>query len=178
MAEMNEANTFLDSARGVKKALIRDHQIKAKESEVRAIMREDLGMRFRKIVAVSIHANSAKNLVLRQQYALELIRLVDAGWNILNIDETWLGQADFRRRKWRVPGSTNSVPQLQMTPRISMIAGLDCKGQIYLSLVQSNNNNQVMELFFRALAKKLDDERPRWRSDTVVLLDNAPYHRC
>ena len=58
-----------------------------------------------------------------------------------------------------------------------MIAGLDCKGQVYLSLVQSNNNNQVMELFFRALAKKLDDERPRWRSDTVVLLDNAPYHR-
>ena len=34
-----------------------------------------------------------------------------------------------------------------------------------------------MELFFRQLVKKLDRERAGWRQDTVILLDNAPYHK-
>ena len=33
-----------------------------------------------------------------------------------------------------------------------------------------------MELFFRDLARKLDGERKDWRSDTLIVLDNAPYH--
>jgi len=33
-----------------------------------------------------------------------------------------------------------------------------------------------MEIFFRQLALQLDMERPNWRADTVVLLDNASYH--
>jgi transposase len=95
----------------------------------------------------------------------------------LNIDETWLGMSDFRRRKWQVKGTTNSVPKLQLAPRISMIAGVDTRGQVYLCLVQANNNSKVMEIYFRYLVKKLDKERPRWRHDTILLMDNAPYHK-
>lgn len=35
-----------------------------------------------------------------------------------------------------------------------------------------------MEIFFQQLALKLDKERPNWRKDTVILIDNAPYHTC
>ena len=45
---------------------------------------------------------------------------------------------------------------MMMQPRISMIAGLDSIGNVYLSLVQSNSNNKVMEVFFQQLVKKLD----------------------
>ena len=31
-------------------------------------------------------------------------------------------------------------------------------------------------MFFRQLVKKLDAERPGWRENTIILLDNAPYH--
>ena len=34
----------------------------------------------------------------------------------------------------------------------------------------------MMDLFFRQLVIKLDKERKGWRSDTVIILDNAPYH--
>ena len=57
-----------------------------------------------------------------------------------------------------------------------MIVGLDSSGTVYLSLLQANSNGAVMEIYFRALVKKLDAERPGWRKDTVVLLDNASYH--
>ncbi len=53
---------------------------------------------------------------------------------ILCIDEIWLGMSDFRRMKWRVKDTTNSIPTVALVPRISMIVGLDTLGNIYLTL--------------------------------------------
>ena len=137
---MNQYNVFIDSARSVKKALEDGLGATAKEHEIRRIMRDDLNMRYRKVIPISIHGNSEKNLVLRQQFALKLIGLLHAGKTLLNIDETWLGMTDFRRRKWKAPGTTNSVAQLEMRPRVSMIMGIDSNGTVYLSLLQANSN--------------------------------------
>ena len=71
-----------------------------------------------------------------------------------------------------------------------MIVGIDTAGAVYLSLLQANNDSRTMELFFKSLVRKLDKERPEWRKNTVILLDNvsailfhkhhpfmqAPYH--
>ena len=57
-----------------------------------------------------------------------------------------------------------------------MIAGIDTLGKVYLSLIQANSNGSIIEIFFSSLCNKLDKERPRWRRDTVIMMDNAPYH--
>ena len=139
-------------------------------------MKEDLGMRFRKVVPIAIHGNSPKNLVLRQQFAMHLIRLLREGKTILNIDESWISMSDFRRRKWQSPGTTNSVAQLLAADRIFMIVGIDSMGEVHLSLLQSNSNGGVMEIYFRQLVRQLDKARPQWRENTVILMDNARYH--
>ena len=81
--------------------------------------------------------------------------------------------SDFRRRKWRPKGSTNSVPQLSVVPRISMITALDSMGRVYISLLQSNSNSKIMEIYFHALTKKLESENPNFRRNTVFMLDNG-----
>ena len=96
---------------------------------------------------------------------------------MLNIDETWINESDFRRRKWREYDGTNAVPTHSLTPRITLIAALDTMGNIYLTLTQANSNNKTMEIYFYHLVAKLDRERPNWRDDTVLLLDGASYHR-
>ena len=85
---------------------------------------------------------------------------------------------DFRRRKWQVHKDFNSVAKLQVIPRISMIVGIDTRGQIYLSLLQSNNNASTMRIFFHSLVKRLDAERKYWHKNTIIMLDNAKYHTC
>ena len=94
----------------------------------------------------------------------------------LNIDETWLGMSDFRRRKWQAPGTTNSVAALSMAPRVTMILAVDSTGRLYFSLSQSNSNQGLFGLFMRQLVLKLDKERPNWRKNTLVTLDGARYH--
>ena len=60
--------------------------------------------------------------------------------------------SDFRRMKWQVPGTTNSVAKLEIAPRITMILGMDSQGNVYVSLAQANSNSEMMELYFRALS--------------------------
>lgn len=83
----------------LRKTLQAEHEIKAKDGVVSSVIRDELGMRYRKIKAWSIHANSAKNLLLRQQFALEFLRQWQRNKVIINVDETWLGMTDFRRKK-------------------------------------------------------------------------------
>ena len=35
-----------------------------------------------------------------------------------------------------------------------------------------------MSVYLTHLFDTLDQERPGWRRDTVIMLDNAPYHRA
>ena len=78
--------------------------------------------------------------------------------------------------KWRTQKAKNSMISNQIAPRISMIVGIENDGSLYLSLLQANNDSKTMEIFFHSLVRKLDQERPNWRSNTILLLDNAPYH--
>ena len=85
--------------------------------------------------------------------------------------------SDFRRMKWRPKHSTNSNPIVTIFPRISMIVAIDTLGNIYVSLTQSNSNSQIMECFFRQLVLKLNKDRIDWRDNSIVLMDNASYHK-
>ena len=108
IAKWNKNDEIIDSVGSAQKRLSEEEQIDSKEAEIRSIMRRDLKMRYKKLVHISLHANSPKNLILRQQFALQLIKLLKSGKTILNVDETWLGMSDFRRMKWREHGSSNS----------------------------------------------------------------------
>ena len=115
-------------------------------------------------------------MILRQQGALKVLEAINNGKILINIDETWINECDFRRMKWRAYGSTNVIPAVSLTPRVTMIAALDTLGNVYLTLTQANSNNKTMEIYFHQLCAKLDKERPEWRKDSIVVTDNACYH--
>ena len=51
-------------------------------------MKKDMQMKFRKVNPVSYTANSTRNLILRQQFALKYYDTVFRKKRILNCDET------------------------------------------------------------------------------------------
>ena len=101
---------------------------------IRQVMHDDVGLRFRKVKEVSFHENSVRNLVLRQRFAIKLLEEAQIKTRLINIDETWLGMEDYRKMKWRVPGTTNSVAKKLWAPRISLILALDNYGESYIAL--------------------------------------------
>jgi hypothetical protein len=63
-----------------------------------------------------------------------MLDVLKSGKRILNIDETWLNNTSFQRKKWRLHGSTNSVKISPVSPRISVILCFDSSGDVYLAL--------------------------------------------
>ena len=49
-----------------------------------------------------------------------------------------------------------------------MIVALDNHGDIYLSLMQSNTNQDTFCNYISHLVEQLDKDRPNWRLDTVI----------
>ena len=120
-------------------------------------------MSYTKIKSISLRANSVNNLILRQRFAIKMLSITQKKTIFLNIDETWLDTSDYRRMKWRPKYSTNSMPIVQLAPRISMIVAMDTLGSVYLTLTQANTTTQVIEIYLRQLTLKLDKDRPYWR---------------
>ena len=128
-------NVVIDSAEQVTGKLNRKLPHDYKRHQVRRIMKDDMGMRYRRIQVVALHTNSEKNRILRQRFAIELVTLLNQGKRIINVDESWFNMCDFRRMKWRAYGDNNSLAKTQVSPRISMIVGIETTGAVYLSLL-------------------------------------------
>ena len=48
---------------------------------------------------------------------------------------------------------------------------------MFFSVNRGRTKSSTFCLFLAKLISQLDSEDPRWRENTVVMLDNAPYHR-
>ena len=143
---------YIERAAQVRADVAHLFEVNVKDHEIRKVFRRRLGLKFKKIKKVPFHGNSEKNLVLRQQFAMKLLELLENGKRVLNIDESWLSSTNFKRSKWREHGTTNSMPERHMNPRIAIIAAIDTEGDIYLSLNQVNTDIPMMKLFISKLA--------------------------
>ena len=91
-------------------------------------------MSYRKVVKLPINANSDRCLIQRMQCGMKFLALAKKVKRIISLDESFLNKTDHRRRKWQIKGLPNSIPALQVHPRISILAAIDNCGGIYVSL--------------------------------------------
>ena len=81
--------------------------------------------------------------------------MIELLWNdyyFINIDETNISKTDFRRKMWKVPDTTGSLPNPLVNPRVTLISALDSRGSHYMSLSQANSNVETLKLFLSYLA--------------------------
>ena len=152
-----------------------NHEVSSKF--VQRVLREDLKLSFVKTKRVLPQSNSARVLIQRQQFALTLLRLLEAGTRVINVDETWLNESSYQRRTWAPRDGMGNAKLNTVTPRLSMIAALDTDGKSWLSLAHATTDSNMIALFLQHLTRALELESPGWRDDTVLLWDNATYHK-
>ena len=97
-------------------------------------MKDELGLGYRMARKIPVQANHKRCLVLRQQYALVMLPLLERGTRILNCDESWLNETSYSRKIWCPPQSPATVQSKPISYRIALIAALDTEGNIYYSL--------------------------------------------
>ena len=88
-------------AQDISDRLLTCHQVKVTALDVRKVLNNSEGIRYRKVKWVPAKGNSPQSLVLRQKFAQYLLAQLHTGKRILNVDESWLGVSDFRRMAWQ-----------------------------------------------------------------------------
>ena len=63
---------------------------------------------------------------------------------MVNVDETWIPESDFRRRRWVAKGGDNSMAGRTIGHRVNMIVAVSSQGHVWLSLTQCNTDENVM----------------------------------
>ena len=76
------------------------YQLKVNRDQARKQM-QNQRLVYRKVKHVAVQSNSERCLVLRQRWAMSFLELDLKHKNVINIDETWLGMADWRNFHWK-----------------------------------------------------------------------------
>ena len=69
-----------------------------------------------------------------------MLNLLESGKTILNIDETWIGEGDFRFKKWTKRGLKNTLATKDVTPRISMISAIGINLIWFIRLIKTHTS--------------------------------------
>ena len=113
-------------------------------------------MGYRMARVVPIQSNLERSLVLRQQYSLKILPLLETGHRIINVDESWLNNTHHLRKTWVPSDAPGTFREKQVAPRVSLILASDTEGRLWFSLTQVNTDADVMTLFLRYLTRQLD----------------------
>lgn len=124
----------IESSKKVQDEILTTFNLEVQGSMIRTTMKKQLHMSFRTVKKIPKQGNTERCLVLRQQYALKLLPLLEAGRRVINVDESWLRDTTFFRKLWAPKADACSVPMSTVAPRLSVIAAIDTEGHAWFSL--------------------------------------------
>ena len=84
--DMVQKNEFIDSCEYVTKRVNENSGSTIQQTKVRQIMK-NLGFKYRKVNHIAMSANSERSLVLRQQWAITLLKQKPENKTLINLDE-------------------------------------------------------------------------------------------
>jgi hypothetical protein len=113
----------------------------------------------------------------RQLAAGHFIRVLSEGKRLINIDESTLWETDPRPFSWMPMYDRGFKTQSTRLVSMSIIAGVSSTGEFYYTVSKGANNSMTVMLFMLKVIAHLDSLDAQWRERTVLMLDNARYHK-
>ena len=92
-----------------------------------------------------------------------MLELLEQDYRVVNIDESWINELDFQRRKWHDRTESNSLPKKAVFPRLSLLAAIETTGRVFMAVTTINTTSEVVCLFVRKLVDALALEDPDFR---------------
>ena len=99
------------------------------------------------------------------------------GKTIININESVVNKTDERHHGWCYPSKHNMVTTMQRLRSLSIITAVSSDGRFMYTVNNGKNNSNTFMLFLIKLSNHLDNTVANWRQNTIIMIDNAPYHR-
>lgn len=140
-------------------------------------MREKLNATYKMIRPIKLAHNHLNAKLQRQYAASRLIDLLYCDTRVINIDESVIKFTDHRNRGWIPKLVQNQVTSNVRLEGINFICGLASTGEVFYTVNFGKTNSDSFGWFIIKMVEFLDGQDIDWRSNTVIMVDNAQYHR-
>jgi hypothetical protein len=117
------------------------HDIKA--HTMRKIFRKELNLRYKRCSKTSTDWNQPRLKAIRSVFSEKLLGLMNQNKRILNIDETSMTTTTYSHYSWGSKGKTLRITSKPISPRATVLAGVDNLGNLYASVFLCNGNRQI-----------------------------------
>ena len=84
---------------------------------------------------------------------------------------------DHRKRGWVPRVRHNQVISLSNLKSVNLIAAMTSAGEVWYTVNRGITNSDTFAFFLVKLVDHLDALDSGWREHSVIMLDNASYHR-
>ena len=121
-------------AKQVTDSLKRNHELEMSKQYIFQVLRHDVGAKYKRIRKIPFLGNTLRCFVLRQHYGIFMINQLASDVRVINLDQTWINDLEFRRQKWRKRGFVNSVLFHQVAPKIAVQMAICTQGKVYCAL--------------------------------------------
>ena len=95
----------------------------------------------------------------------------------MNIDESVIKFTDHRIRGWIPKSIINKVTNNVRIESVNFICALSSSGEVCYTVNLGRTNSDSFALFMVKMVEYLDNQDYDWRKKTVIMVDNAQYHR-
>ena len=144
---------------------------------LRMYMKSELGLTYKKCRPFSSIGNNDKAKYERQVAAFNYIDFLSDGKRVINIDESIFYTTDSRTMTWSPKNKRLYLKHATRLSSLSIIAGVSTSEEVFFTINRGNNNSQTFFCFLLKLVQCLNRKDINWRSNTILLMDNAANHR-
>lgn len=103
--------------------------------------------------------------------------MLHSGTCVINIDESVVKYTDHRNRGWVPRIKRNQVTNNVRLEGINIICALASSGEVCYTVNSGKTNSDSFAWFMVKMVEHLDGHDHDWRKNTVIMVDNAQYHR-
>jgi DDE superfamily endonuclease len=140
-------------------------------------LREKLDVSYRQVRSITTLHNSPSSKLERQVAASHYIQYMISGKRIMNLDESVVRCTEHRKKGWRPNGCQHMETQNYRLSNINLIAVVSNRGEFFYTVNQGVTNSYTLGHFLIKLVEHMNSVDKDWRKESIVMLDNAQYHR-
>ena len=132
---------------------------------------------YRKIKPIRVIQNNLAAKLQRQFAASKFIEALHRNDRLISVDESVLRFTDHRQSGWVRMDNRNQTTTCDRGHGVNLIAALSSTGELFYTVNVGMTNSHTFGFFLSKLCDHLDSADAHWRDNTVLVLDNANYHR-
>jgi transposase len=153
------------------------HEIDIDKNSLSRTLNSICGLSFRKTLNIHPSANNAENIQKRREFSKKLLGVYMDKKIVINIDESSINSSYYKKYHWLKKGNTRNIAMNNKVFPTSMIAAAFSDGSLMIVLHQERTNQLVFISFIEKFTEHMDNHRPDWRINHIIMIDNASYHK-